>query len=619
MDTSERVAPDNPRFHGQLAHVRDSMTNARGMADLPARGLYHRAFNRTLELDLATLERAVPIFGRVDRLQRKLQHGREPITIAAIGSSNVVRGGCEAWHNRSQGWKCAHPNYSSRSADGSAKGWLLQAFEAINRTWPHPRSRLHNRALMATGPSGFDGCVNRFVPLDTDVVLLGFADVCNPAVDLPLYNSSFGLALETLVRELAGRNDPPTILFWNFHKFTAWSCTLPRGLCAFWMGCEAQIQELAQYYTASVISMRNAMFHQGTFGDESLSPSPKRSSPRDFRRWTSDKGTHFDLNLGDRFGAEVLFHWFRRVAREPRHAAMVEEVEEVEEAEAREDTAEEIPAAVEESRARDNQTREERGRPRKPMEDARPSTSGGLPRTYYSTRTCLRDGDRRPMPCLYDATHPPNGLGSSTSSNGAAGAGNGTGTGAGAGGANAAAVPDPMGGITQGRAWETRWGRPPMTCFSFDMPLGGILAPPRVVSAEGWAYVTHEASPYSGEQKPKPGYQTTTRNATLRLSTEAVGEQEFTVGYLGVRRSKAVVRLRCVDGCQCAELRLSPAAKKPANDPTLTTDFSPRHAASAPLAGGQPCTLELVLIEGADGERFKLVALHVRSAAASRR
>ena len=157
-----------------------------------------------------------------------------------------------------------------------------------------------------------------------------------------------------------------------------------------------------------------------------------------------------------------------------------------------------------------------------------------------------------------------------------------------------------------------------MTCFSFDMPLGGVLAAPKVLSAEGWVYVTREVSPYSSEQKPKPGYQTTTRNATLRISTEAVGEQEFSVGYLGMRRSKAVVRLRCVDGCQCADLRLSPAARKPDNDPTLTTDFSPRHAASAALTGG-PCTLELVLVECVEGERFKLIALHVRSAAASRR
>ena len=44
-------------------------------------------------------------------------------------------------------------------------------------TWPHAKHRLVNRALMATGPSGFDGCLNRFVPLEADVALLGFADV----------------------------------------------------------------------------------------------------------------------------------------------------------------------------------------------------------------------------------------------------------------------------------------------------------------------------------------------------------------------------------------------------------------------------------------------------------
>ena len=28
IDTSERIAPDNPRFHGQLAHVRDMLEQA---------------------------------------------------------------------------------------------------------------------------------------------------------------------------------------------------------------------------------------------------------------------------------------------------------------------------------------------------------------------------------------------------------------------------------------------------------------------------------------------------------------------------------------------------------------------------------------------------------------
>ena len=158
---------------------------------------------------------------------------------------------------------------------------------------------------------------------------------------------------------------------------------------------------------------------------------------------------------------------------------------------------------------------------------------------------------------------------------------------------------------------EVKWGRPPLTCFSFDEPLGGILVPPTVISAFGWAYVTHETSQHSGERKLKPGLQATMHNATLRLSTQAVGEQDFSVGYLGMRQSKAVVRLRCVDGCECAEFRLQPSAKKLPGDRTVTTDFTSSHEAKAPL-DGRSCMLELV-VESHGGERFKLVALHVRS------
>ena len=110
----------------------------------------------------------------------------------------------------------------------------------------------------------------------------------------------------------------------------------------------------------------------------------------------------------------------------------------------------------------------------------------------------------------------------------------------------------------------------------------------------------------------KPGYRATAANATLRLSTEATGEQELSLGYLGTRRSNARVRLRCVDGCKCDELLLTPAAKKAAGDTTSTTEFSPRHSASAPV-GGRPCVLELVMMTSGERDPFKVVALHVRS------
>jgi hypothetical protein len=235
-----------------------------------------QAFGRSPLLDAASLRSGTPVMGNVERLRRALTANR-PVKLAAIGASNTVRGGCQGWQRA----KCAHPKYTVRlyiepgsthplrcsdgpaltfgrqniSDDGTRRGWLLQAFDGLSRVWPHAQHRLVNSALMATGPTGFEGCLNTFISLDADVALLGFADICSRRTSLPLYNSTFGLALESIVRELAGRPDPPSIVFFNVHKFVAWDCTLVGGLCAYWMSCEAQIQELAQFYAASVVSV----------------------------------------------------------------------------------------------------------------------------------------------------------------------------------------------------------------------------------------------------------------------------------------------------------------------------------------------------------------------------
>ena len=74
--------------------------------------------------------------------------------------------------------------------------------------------------------SGFEGCLNQFIPLEADVALIGFADVCTPPTALPIYNGTFGFAMESIIRELAARPDPPAIVLFNYYKFVSWSCTL---------------------------------------------------------------------------------------------------------------------------------------------------------------------------------------------------------------------------------------------------------------------------------------------------------------------------------------------------------------------------------------------------------
>ena len=603
--------------------------------------MHLKAFGRLPLLDAASLHASSPIIGNVERLRRKLANG-EPITMAAIGSSNVVRGGCPALDRpwRMGDPKCAYPKYTNRSADdGTSKGWLLQAYEAMQRTWPHPNHRLVNRALMATGPAGFEGCLNRFIPHDADIALLGFADVCN-AGSLPLHNSTFGLQLEGLVRELAARADPPAIVFFNFHKFVSWSCTLEQGLCAFWMGCEAQLQELAQFYAASAISMRNAMYHRGAREFGGRGP---RDSRRDFRRWTSDNGGHFgelitlernrtikspctlplclltrircqnilpespfslvfpprfiscvvpcfirvfpDLGLGDKYAAEVLFHWIQRAAVEPPLPRPDEDGGGTAPGEA----VAEAPGG---------------GTASGGMATTGGVPSGGvvtLPRTFYSTRTCYHARERRYKPCLYDAEHPPGSAGTPSAASSSSSSSSSSSAGAAFRAASSASA----------RASAAASGRP-MSCYTFDDSFGGAMARPQVVTAHNWSYVETERASATGERRIKPGYRASTRGAVLLLSTRAAGAQEFALGYLSTRRASSRARVECVRGCVCEPLTLSSdSPKATSGDTTATTEFTPPHAAVAP-AGGGACHVRLEL--ESDGAPFKLVALHVRSA-----
>ena len=80
------------------------------------------------------LERSLSKLGDVDRLRHKLQAG-QPIQMAAIGASNCVRGGCHPLQQKNT--PCADAHLVRMKSDGTRFGWLVQAFDAFNRTWPH--------------------------------------------------------------------------------------------------------------------------------------------------------------------------------------------------------------------------------------------------------------------------------------------------------------------------------------------------------------------------------------------------------------------------------------------------------------------------------------------------
>ena len=275
-------------------------------------GMEHFAFNRTPLARPDLVMRANAIHGDNARLHRKLISGL-PVTIAAIGTSNVVRGGCSDWQHLGRCYR-----KSSSLSDGLPRPWLLQAFTAMNRTWPHPGHRLINHGVYASGPEGPSTCLNQFVPEDVDAVIIGYADRCDQRI--VFRNSTFGLELEATVRQLLLRPDSPTLVMWNFWKAKSYWCRQPgqkvgpQHPCSYHMTCEIEMNELAMFYGISAISFRNAFFldTRDRRVRKQLAAYKLRNYPvKDF---TVDDGGHFDFLLGDMLAAEILFSWIARAS-----------------------------------------------------------------------------------------------------------------------------------------------------------------------------------------------------------------------------------------------------------------------------------------------------------------
>jgi len=87
-----------------------------------------------------------------------------------------------------QSSKCSQSRYACRDPkDGTLSGWLVQLFEAINTTWPHPGHRLVNSGMMATGPDAYVHCLNTYVPEKADLVRAHAETLAEPAVGATMY------------------------------------------------------------------------------------------------------------------------------------------------------------------------------------------------------------------------------------------------------------------------------------------------------------------------------------------------------------------------------------------------------------------------------------------------
>lgn len=219
----------------------------------------------TSVLSDAQLVRGISRMGDTHRLRRKLERS-EPLTFVVLGASNVVRGGCEV----TQRSKCSI--YTN--------GWINQAWRSIKQRWPTSGAHeLYNHGMMATGPSGVTGCIDTLVPAHADAVLLAFADMCTDdgaglqpkagvASQMGYGATGFGRSLESIIRSIAARADPPSLVLFNSFS---WLCAKPASRllnamseapheCAFSERCDATLTDLAAYYHISIISVRDAMY-----------------------------------------------------------------------------------------------------------------------------------------------------------------------------------------------------------------------------------------------------------------------------------------------------------------------------------------------------------------------
>lgn len=128
-----------------------------------------------------------------------------PISALAFGSSvTATQGGCShsvvPWCDAC----CGARNYGHPATRGW--GWLRQAFDWLNDTWPHRDNRLFNAGKASTPLGGFSECLRAWLPAPVDLWILELGVIPNRAQDA-----------ERLVRVLrslpgSGGTGPPAVL-----------------------------------------------------------------------------------------------------------------------------------------------------------------------------------------------------------------------------------------------------------------------------------------------------------------------------------------------------------------------------------------------------------------------
>lgn len=141
-------------------------------------------------------------------LSQKLTAGK-PVSMLAFGSSVAAGGGCtDAVEGVCSQTNC--PNCCALGCNGN-RGWVRDVFDAINRTWPHPKHALRNLAQSGGGLAVLmESCLRDFVSYPVDLFILEMAA-----------NGGSKSDLERLTQKLVGDQQQryghdPLVLFASF-------------------------------------------------------------------------------------------------------------------------------------------------------------------------------------------------------------------------------------------------------------------------------------------------------------------------------------------------------------------------------------------------------------------
>ena len=230
-----------------------------------------------------------------ERLERGL-----PVNVGLVGASVGQSGGCVTQPYKRcmqySGWS------KRRGHEPSRAGFLVQLFDAINQTWPHPHHQLFNAAADGTPAHAQLSCLFSHLPTELHLVLLEFGSMAR-AIKMD--------GTEALLRTLLALPSRPAVVFLTFREFCVASrVQFRRTLFAPTdetphARAEARFEALCRHYSASCLSYFGAVSAGLYAGREGFTLDDVATDCLH-----PDQG-----RVGNRYVSDMLRHWLGAARR----------------------------------------------------------------------------------------------------------------------------------------------------------------------------------------------------------------------------------------------------------------------------------------------------------------